>query len=71
MNTVLFVNATIMNTVLFVNATIGFAENLFLVVLFAKLLIKTQHLHIIWKIEAVFQFFYRSIFDATFCYLME
>ena len=33
--------------------------------------LKTQHLGIIWKIEVVFQFFYHSIFDASFCYLVE
>ena len=33
------------------------------------LLIKTQHLCIIWKIQAVFQLFFHSIFDAP--YLME
>ena len=31
----------------------------------------SQHLHITWKNEAVFSCFYRSIFDAHFCYLVE
>ena len=37
--------------------------------MFTSLLIKTQHLRIIWKIE--FSCFYRSIFVALFCYLVE
>ena len=42
--------------------------------MFTSSLIKTQHVLIIWKIEAVFQFFssfYHSIFVALFCYLVE
>ena len=39
--------------------------------MFTSELVKTQHLRIIWKIEALFLLFYRSIFDAPFCYLVE
>ena len=45
-------------------------ESVFMVMFISKL-IKTQHLRIIWKIEAVFSTFYHFIFDAPFCYLVE
>ena len=44
----------------------------FLIVMFISLLIKTQHLRIIWKIESSFSVvFITHIFDAPFSYLVE
>ena len=38
---------------------------MFFILMFTSLLDKTQHSHIIWKIETSF------LFDALFCYLVE
>ena len=45
-------------------------EKVFLLLCSPVNLSKSQHLSIIWKIEEVFSYFYRSIFDAPFCYLV-